>query len=220
MSNKTLAKQIIAAKIEANTIGISLPTCGISLPTCEVCGCSLVSITSIHNRCSPCFWARSQEQNVKDWHPPSIKICSYLGCPFDQTKDSIFCSAHKRYEHPESIDLLKLKNSALKFDADKLPLDLLPFEALEEITLVLQHGAKKYERHNWRKGFIYSRPFSAILRHLFAYWKGEDLDKDSGLHHLAHAGCELLFLISFIKTKTGVDDRYKEETKNEPSAGS
>lgn len=211
MSNKTLAEQIIAAKIEANTIGISSPIC-------EICGRSLVGITSVANRCSPCFWARSQEQKVKEGANLSIR-CAHPGCPFDQTYDSIFCSTHKHCEHPKSIDLLNLKNSALKFDADKLPLDLLPFEALEEIALVLQHGAAKYSRNNWRKGFIHSRPFSAILRHLFAYWKGEDLDKDSGLHHLAHAGCELLFLISFIKTKTGVDDRYQEETKNEPSAG-
>lgn len=99
---------------------------------------------------------------------------------------------------------------AIKFDDGKLPLDLLPFEALEEIALVLQHGAIKYAPDNWRGGFIWSRTFSALLRHLFAFWRGEDIDPDSGLSHLAHAGCNLLFLISFFKTKTGTDNRYKE----------
>ena len=100
-------------------------------------------------------------------------------------------------------------NQAIKHDSEKLPLDLLPFESLEGIAEVLRHGAKKYAAHNWRAGFVWSRPFAALLRHLFAFWKGEDIDADSGLHHLDHAGCELLFLISFVKTKTGSDDRYR-----------
>lgn len=194
-------------------------------PTCEICGCSLIGITSIHNRCSPCFWARSQNQDPKLWKEGlvnSVKLCAHQHCPFDASPGQAFCLAHepKNILSDKTLDkTLDKICSALKFDDGKLPLDLLPFEALEEITLVLKHGKEKYGAHNWRSGFTYSRPFSAILRHLFAYWKGEDLDKDSGLHHLAHAGCELLFLLSFVKTKTGVDDRYKEETQNEPSKG-
>lgn len=179
-------------------------------PICEICGCSLIGITSIHNRCSPCFWSRAKNGDPSDWKAPNVKTCIRQNCPFDVVNGFYFCPAHMLQED---------KIKALKFDEGKLPLDLLPFEALEEITLVLQHGALKYSRNNWRAGFIHSRPFSAILRHLFAYWKGEDLDKDSGLHHLAHAGCELLFLLSFVKTKTGVDDRYKEEPQHEPSTG-
>ena len=162
---------------------------------CEICGASLVGITSINSRCSPCFWARTQDKDPSLWKVnPEYEKCP-SGPPFIATSS------------------FKL-DKAIKFDDGKLLLDLLPFEALEEITLVLQHGAKKYSAHNWRKGFIWSRPFAAILRHLFAYWKGEDLDKDSGLHHLAHAGCELLFLLSFVKTQTGVDDRYGKQSNS------
>ena len=187
-------------------------------PKCSICGCSLKGVSEINGRCSPCFWNRAREQ--KDaLNAAQDPVCVIAMCGMPTAPGSDYCGPHTDYM--EAIDSQPAHNpkvhpatKALKFDTDKLPLDLLPFEALEEIALVLQHGAKKYNANNWRKGFIYSRPFAAILRHLFAYWKGEDLDQDSGLHHLAHAGCELLFLLSFIKTETGVDDRYKKESAN------
>jgi hypothetical protein len=83
-----------------------------------------------------------------------------------------------------------------------------------EIAKVLDHGAKKYSAHNWRGGFVWSRIASAILRHLFAWLTGEDKDPESGLSHLAHAGCGIMFLLTFQLTKTGKDDRFKYENKN------
>lgn len=96
----------------------------------------------------------------------------------------------------------------MKFDGDKPMLALLPMEALEEVGKVLTFGAQKYDAHNWRKGFVWSRLLSAALRHTFAFVRGEDKDPETGLSHLAHAVCCLLFLISFTKTKAGTDDRY------------
>lgn len=83
-----------------------------------------------------------------------------------------------------------------KFDQMKPRLDLLPPVALEQIAQVLSYGAVKYEPENWRrvKGWRW-RYTAALLRHLFAYMRRERLDPESGLHHLAHAGCCLLFLL-------------------------
>ncbi len=39
------------------------------------------------------------------------------------------------------------------------------------------------------------RYYEALIRHVTAWWCGESCDKDDGLHHLAHAGCCLLFLL-------------------------
>lgn len=97
----------------------------------------------------------------------------------------------------------------LKFDGDKPALALLPIESLEEVGKVLTFGAKKYAAHNWRQGFKWSRLLSAAMRHLFAFTRGEDKDPETGLSHLAHAACCLLFLISFGKTGAGEDDRFK-----------
>lgn len=101
-----------------------------------------------------------------------------------------------------------------KFDTNKPDLSLLPFESLIEVSKVLDYGKKKYDAHNWRGGFNWTRLSSAVLRHLFAWIMGEDKDPETGLSHLSHAACGILFLISFEIKSVGIDDRYKE-VKNE-----
>ena len=100
-------------------------------------------------------------------------------------------------------------SEGLKFDIGKVPLELLPVEALIEIAKVMAFGAEKYGRHNWRKDMAWSRLVGAILRHLFAWMLGEDKDPESGLSHLAHAGCDLLFLLTYELKELGTDDRFQ-----------
>ena len=99
--------------------------------------------------------------------------------------------------------------TVLKFDDGKLPLHLLSTEAMNQTAAVLQFGAEKYAAHNWRKGFVWSRPLAAALRHITAFNAGEDKDPESGLSHLAHAACCIMFLLEFEKTHKELDDRYK-----------
>ena len=101
------------------------------------------------------------------------------------------------------------KGTALKFDDGKLPLHLLSTEAMNQTAAVLQFGAEKYAAHNWRKGFTWSRPLAAAMRHITAFNAGEDKDPESGLSHLAHAACCIMFLLEFEKTHKELDDRYK-----------
>jgi hypothetical protein len=110
---------------------------------------------------------------------------------------------------------------ALKYDTDKPRMELLSRVALEEVAKVLTYGAKKYTTteasgdHNWRNGFCWSRLYGALLRHLFAHLDGEDKDKETGLSHLAHAGCCLMFLIEHEQRGLGIDDRYRKEARDE-----
>lgn len=104
---------------------------------------------------------------------------------------------------------------AIKYDSSKPRMDLLPFEALEEVARALAFGAEKYGDHNWRGGMQWSRLVAALLRHVSAFVKGEDRDSESGLSHLAHAACCTLFLLSYVITSKGTDDRYKGENKND-----
>jgi hypothetical protein len=99
----------------------------------------------------------------------------------------------------------------LKFDDGKPPMSLLPFDALEEVAKVLAYGATKYDAHNWRKGFDWSRLYSGVLRHLSAHMQGIDNDHETGLSHLAHAATGILFLVAHEKNGLGKDDRYKDE---------
>jgi hypothetical protein len=72
----------------------------------------------------------------------------------------------------------------------------LPMEQVITICRVLEHGGQKYAPDNW-KGGKFRRYASACLRHLFARLKGEINDPESGLPHLAHAACCILFLMWF-----------------------
>lgn len=113
-------------------------------------------------------------------------------------------------KHEQKLDQVIASNTgALKFDQDKLPLNLLSTEAMNQTAAVLQFGAQKYAAHNWRKGFAWSRPLAAAMRHITAFNNGEDTDPESGLSHLAHASCCIMFLLEFQKTHPQLDDRYK-----------
>lgn len=90
----------------------------------------------------------------------------------------------------------------------KTRFDLVPFAAVGEIAAVLAYGADKYGAHNWSRGTAWSRYFAALCRHLFAWWRGEDCDPESGHSHLAHAGCCLLFLLEYQRHGWGDDDRF------------
>jgi hypothetical protein len=83
-----------------------------------------------------------------------------------------------------------------KDDGGKPRWDLLPFAALEDVARVLEFGARKYAPDNWRKvegwRWRYTR---AGFGHLAAFARGEKLDPESGLPHLAHAACCLLFIL-------------------------
>jgi hypothetical protein len=100
------------------------------------------------------------------------------------------------------------ENCAVKFDAGKPPLGLISRTALEEEAKVMAYGVSKYGIHNWRAGMDFSRLMDAALRHVYAFADGEDLDKETGLSHLAHARCCLAFLLEYQGKSLGTDDRF------------
>lgn len=98
--------------------------------------------------------------------------------------------------------------SGIKHDAEKPRMDLIPAGAALEIAKVFTFGAKKYAPNNWRGGFDWSRLIGALERHIAAFKEGEDLDPESGLPHMAHAGCCVMMLLEHQRLNYGVDDRY------------
>jgi hypothetical protein len=98
---------------------------------------------------------------------------------------------------------------AVKHDQEKPRMDLFSFIALTKLAEVLTTGAKKYSPHNWRQGFEWSRLLGAAFRHMFAWGMGQDKDPETGHSHIAHAMCNLMFLMEHIENKLGSDDRYK-----------
>jgi hypothetical protein len=102
------------------------------------------------------------------------------------------------------------KGDSMKLDTGKLGLNLLPTKPLEEIAKVLDFGAKKYAPNKWREGMSWTRLIAATLRHLFAWSRGINKDTETGLSHLAHAGCCILFLLQYEVDHKAGDDRFKE----------
>ncbi|MBK8467617.1 MAG: hypothetical protein IPL32_17525 [Chloracidobacterium sp.] len=101
---------------------------------------------------------------------------------------------------------------ATKHDASKATLGLIPQSALIQEALVMAYGENKYGRDNWRGGMAWSRLIDAALRHTLAFNAGETFDKETGIHHLAHARCNLAFLIEYMTTHPELDDRYVKQT--------
>lgn len=96
-----------------------------------------------------------------------------------------------------------------KFDQGKVRYDLIPAEPLEALAQVYTFGANKYADENWRKGISWKRIFSAIMRHLWAFWRGEELDPETGLPHPAHAAFGCFALIEYMRYRRDFDDRHK-----------
>lgn len=85
--------------------------------------------------------------------------------------------------------------------------DLIPPAALWKIAEVFGRGARKYDERNWERGYDWSLSFAACMRHLWAWWRGEDRDPESGQSHLAHAAFHVLALLTYEDTHPEFDNR-------------
>lgn len=94
-----------------------------------------------------------------------------------------------------------------KDDTGKLRYDLIPAEPLAKVAHVYTMGAAKYDDRNWEKGLKWGRVFAAMMRHLWAWWKGESIDKEGGQHHLASVAWGALALMEYERTHPELDDR-------------
>jgi len=87
-----------------------------------------------------------------------------------------------------------MENKALRYNKNKPKLSLIDLSRMEDCANVLEFGAKKYSRDNWKKGLPLSEILDSMLRHIAAIQKGEWLDPESGLPHIGHIQCNALFL--------------------------
>jgi hypothetical protein len=116
---------------------------------------------------------------------------------------------YKRTEEEEKI-MKARKDSGIKFDDGKIRYDLIAPRSLDELAKVYTYGCKKYDDNNWRGGFKWGRLFGAMMRHAWAWYRGETYDQESGLHHLAHAAWQCFALMEFEWNKRGEDDRHSD----------
>ena len=126
------------------------------------------------------------------WSKEEIELAKITaaGCIPDYEEDKTLSFIHKPYIDPGV--------EGRKDDTEKPRMDLLPFEALEEVAKVLTFGAKKYAANTWQKvKDAEGRYVAALLRHLSAYNQGKTFDEESGLSHAAHMATNALFILWF-----------------------
>ncbi len=119
---------------------------------------------------------------------------------------------HAKPDPVKCVDVAHFASGAVRSSAvGKVQFSQLDSELLIQTSRVLEFGERKYSRGNWRKGIAYNRCVDSLLRHLFAWLGGETNDPETGLPHLGHLGCNLMFLMRYEKDgRTDLDDReYK-----------
>jgi len=105
------------------------------------------------------------------------------------------------------------KEQGLRFNNGKTRYDLLPNYAIEQFAKVLTVGANKYEPWNWAKGMPWMDVIASLKRHLSAFERGEDMDKESGELHMAHVLCNAAFITEYYKIAPQFDNRQHSYLK-------
>ena len=130
-----------------------------------------------------CGWSRVASVASGTGVPPAWEDCT--------------CEQRLKQAHYDGQRKVPKKMSTIteptKFDGDKVRYDLIPVTVLHEVAEVFTGGAKKYDDYNYL-GLSQWRLFGALLRHAFAWARGEDADEESGKSHLAHTVCCAMML--------------------------
>jgi len=112
----------------------------------------------------------------------------------------------------EQVPEVNKENKGIKFDDGKIQWWYLPIEPIKEVLKVLHYGDKKYPADdgcNWKRvPNAKKRYYSALMRHITAWWDEEKNDQESGMHHLAHACTNVLFLLYFEMKGYPEDKKY------------
>lgn len=114
--------------------------------------------------------------------------------PLDQTPEYKFAAAAIRPQG-EPVD----KARSMRYNNGKPDYSLIPIAAMKEAAHVLEYGATKYERDNWKRPTHWSVSFACLQRHLAAWQAGEDNDPESGRNHLGHAMCNILQMLHMLE---------------------
>lgn len=97
----------------------------------------------------------------------------------------------------------------LKKDYGKSRLDLIPPEPLLELGNLYAFGAVKYADRGWEEGMSWGRIFGAMMRHGWKWMRGEDIDPETGIHHMIAVAWNAFALYTYSVRNLGKDDRPK-----------
>jgi hypothetical protein len=105
-----------------------------------------------------------------------------------------------------------------RFNEGKIRYDLVPQFAQEHYAKVLTGGARKYGDDNWKHGMKWTKVIASMKRHIAAFERGEDFDKESGEYHMAHAMANAGILLEYYDIYPQGDNR-RHKYLNSPKIG-
>lgn len=142
-------------------------------------------------------WAQQNQPNSKYSTTELTKLTGVCG----GYEDIDVCT--ELTQEAEKLGMYGTVGKFRKYDDGKLDILLVEPCLIEAVATVGGYGAKKYSlydddgnlvesgRSNWKRAFNEpdgpTRYMNALLRHLLAVQKGEFVDAESGLPHMAHA---------------------------------
>jgi hypothetical protein len=123
-------------------------------------------------------------------------------------------------KHVEIVNKVKIEEfgtpqvsetGSLRYNDGKPRQSLLDPDFIEGMAKVITYGSKKYGDFNWAKGNNFSIPYDSMMRHIIAFQKGEEIDKESGIHHLFMVATNAMILYYYSKKFPQFDDRFFKE---------
>jgi len=96
----------------------------------------------------------------------------------------------------------------------------IPPYALTQLATLYGNGARKYDAHNYRRGYEQSKSYAALQRHANLFWAGENRDIEMGLSHLASVAWHTFTLIELQELFPQFDNRphaYANDPGYEPT---
>lgn len=138
-------------------------------------------------------------RNISDLTELNIIGINYWRCPYCDAHHKLDRSIGKidmplKEEVKEMRDDLDVKEIAARHNQGKPQYSMVDLACLEPCARVLEFGAIKYARNNWKKGMPTSKILDSLLRHIACIQAGEIVDKESGLPHIGHIQCNAMFL--------------------------
>ena len=105
----------------------------------------------------------------------------------------------------------KADGGGLRFNEGKLRYDLIPPEIMDALAAHYSAGARKYADRNWERGMSWCKCFASMMRHSWAWMRGEDIDAETGSHHMVAVMWNAAAIYTYSARKIGQDDRPSKE---------
>jgi len=103
----------------------------------------------------------------------------------------------------------------LRYNDGKPRYDLIPPEALEDLAILYQRGASKYAERNWERGMSWCKCFASMMRHAWAWMRGEENDPETGVHHMTAVAWNAFAIVTYVRRGIGQDDRNFGQPKRD-----